>query len=238
MREPVPDLVAQEFLKNFLVAFAGGKLLYTAVREARERLQGWENNFPCASWLPVICQNPTTTPTTWQELCGNSHASVSSNSGVRQSIATVLFSTAIVAASIIGLRYFGTFKIQELQAFDQINRLRPQEEQDSRLLVVEVSEKDIQNTSEPTRGLKSISDRRLAKLLQKLQTYQPRVIGIDIYRDIADSPEKSKQSELTQQLSQENVFAVCKGKDSEHDPQGIKPPIGVPEERQGFTDAK
>lgn len=237
MREPVPDLVAQEFLKNFLVAFAGGKLFYTAVREARERLQGWENDFPCASWLPAICQNPTTLPTTWAELRGNSYSSVHSTSGVRQSIATVLLSTAIVAVSIISLRYLGVFQTQELQAFDQIIRLRPQEEQDSRLLVVEVSEKDIQNLSELRRGPKSISDHKLAQLLEKLQKYQPRVIGIDIYRDIPDFPEKLKQSELTAQLNQENVIAVCKGKDSEHDPHGIKPPVGVPVERQGFTDA-
>ncbi len=237
MREPVPDLVAQEFLKNFLVAFAGGKLFYTAVREARERLQGWENDFPCASWLPVICQNPTTVPITWSELCGNFRDSIHSSSGVRQSIATILLSSAIVALSIIGLRYLGVFQTQELQAFDQIIRLRHQEEQDSRLLVVEVTEKDIQNLSELTRGLKSISDQKLAKLLDKLQTYQPRVIGIDIYRDIPDFQEKLKQSQLTAQLNQENVIAVCKGKDSEHDPQGIKPPIGVPVERQGFTDA-
>ncbi|MBD0303263.1 MAG: CHAT domain-containing protein, partial [Tolypothrix sp. T3-bin4] len=71
MRESVPDLIAQEFLKNFLIAFAGGKPLYLAVREARERLQGWENEFYCASWLPVICQNPTTVPATWQELRDN-----------------------------------------------------------------------------------------------------------------------------------------------------------------------
>ncbi|HAJ62849.1 MAG TPA: hypothetical protein DCP31_29465 [Cyanobacteria bacterium UBA8543] len=58
MREPVPDLVAQEFLKNFLTAFASGKSLYLSVRQAREMLQGLENNFPCATWLPVICQNP------------------------------------------------------------------------------------------------------------------------------------------------------------------------------------
>ncbi len=68
MREGVPDLVAQEFLKNFLVAFAGGKPFYLAVREARERLQGLENDFPCASWLPVICQNPTFETLTWQEM--------------------------------------------------------------------------------------------------------------------------------------------------------------------------
>ncbi|MBV8885741.1 MAG: CHAT domain-containing protein, partial [Chroococcidiopsidaceae cyanobacterium CP_BM_RX_35] len=42
MREPVPDLVAQEFLKHFLTSFTRGKSLYLAVREARERLQSLE----------------------------------------------------------------------------------------------------------------------------------------------------------------------------------------------------
>ena len=58
MRKSVPDLVAQEFLKHFLKIFAQGTSLYLAVREARERLQGIEDQFPCATWLPVICQNP------------------------------------------------------------------------------------------------------------------------------------------------------------------------------------
>ena len=62
MREPVPDRVAQEFLKYFLQAFARGDTLYLSVREARERLQGLENQFPCATWLPVICQNPAEEP--------------------------------------------------------------------------------------------------------------------------------------------------------------------------------
>lgn len=70
MREPVPDGVAQEFLKYFLKAFARGESLYLAVREARERLQAIEDNFPCATWLPVLCQNPAETPPTWQELGG------------------------------------------------------------------------------------------------------------------------------------------------------------------------
>lgn len=70
MREPVPDLVAQEFLQHFLRTFAEGKSFYLAVREARERLQGLEDQFPCASWLPVICQNPAEVPTTWQGLRG------------------------------------------------------------------------------------------------------------------------------------------------------------------------
>lgn len=70
MREPVPDKVAQEFLKYFLEAFAGGESFYLAVRVARERLQGLEEQFPCASWLPMICQNPALVPPTWQGLLG------------------------------------------------------------------------------------------------------------------------------------------------------------------------
>ena len=70
MREAVPDLVAQEFLTHFLQIFAEGQSLYLAVRQARERLQVLEDQFPCATWLPVICQNPAEVPTTWQELLG------------------------------------------------------------------------------------------------------------------------------------------------------------------------
>lgn len=66
MRESVPDRVAQEFLKYFLEAFSRGQSFYLSVREARERLQGIENEFPCASWLPTIYQHPDETPLNWQ----------------------------------------------------------------------------------------------------------------------------------------------------------------------------
>ncbi len=68
MREPVPDQVAQAFLRYFLQAFARGQSVYLAVREARERLQGLEGRYPCATWLPIICQNPSEKPPTWSDL--------------------------------------------------------------------------------------------------------------------------------------------------------------------------
>jgi hypothetical protein len=58
MRESIPDVVAQQFLKGFLTAFTSGKSLSLSVRLAREQLQGLEDRYPCASWLPVIFQNP------------------------------------------------------------------------------------------------------------------------------------------------------------------------------------
>ncbi|MGB3204688.1 MAG: hypothetical protein WBB28_06855, partial [Crinalium sp.] len=68
MREPVPDKVAQEFLKYFLAEFTGGTSLYQAVGIARKKLQAWEHEYPCASWLPVIIQNFLEVPPTWQSL--------------------------------------------------------------------------------------------------------------------------------------------------------------------------
>lgn len=58
MRDVVPDVVAQHFLRSLLTTFAAGTPLYLAAKQARERLQGLEHQYPCASWLPIIWQNP------------------------------------------------------------------------------------------------------------------------------------------------------------------------------------
>ncbi|MBD2778138.1 CHAT domain-containing protein [Iningainema tapete] len=71
MREPVPNLVAQEFFQHFMQAFAVERLpLYLSVQLSRRKLQGLEDEFPGASWLPVICQNPAVEPPTWLKLGG------------------------------------------------------------------------------------------------------------------------------------------------------------------------
>jgi len=70
MREAVTDLVAQNFIEHFLNKFTTGISLYESVNYARQKLQILENNYPCASWLPVIVQNPLETPPTWQNLGG------------------------------------------------------------------------------------------------------------------------------------------------------------------------
>ncbi len=69
MRLPVPNRVAQEFFRYFMQAFAIERLpLYLAVQQARRKLQGVEDEFPGASWLPVICQNPAVEPSSWQKM--------------------------------------------------------------------------------------------------------------------------------------------------------------------------
>ena len=71
MREIVSDDVAQKFLQYFLESYAHQeeKPFYLAVREAREKLSFLERQCPGATWLPVIFQNPSEVPLSWQQLC-------------------------------------------------------------------------------------------------------------------------------------------------------------------------
>ncbi len=69
MRERVPDLIAQEFLKAFLQAFAEGNSFYVSVRKARKDLKDkYDEKIPGVSWFPIICQNKAESPKTWQKL--------------------------------------------------------------------------------------------------------------------------------------------------------------------------
>jgi CHASE2 domain-containing sensor protein len=252
MRLPVPDKVAQEFLKHFLREFADGQSFYLAVRYAREKLQGLESDFPCASWLPVICQNPAEVSPTWKQLRGNTScdrvASVKKNRQPKSlplpqlkslpllqpklNFKTVLISSFIVTSLVMGARWLGLLQGWELQAFDHLMQLRPLEKQDNRILVVTVTEDDFQLPEQQQRK-GSLSDLALARLLEKLESYQPRAIGLDIYRDF---PVDAKYPELATHLRQNgHFFAICKVSEA-NQKSGIAPPPGIPRERQGFSD--
>ena len=255
MREPVPDRVAQEFLKSFLDSFAQGQPFYIAVREARERLQGLENQFPCATWLPVICQNPAEPSLSWQMFTGqalteeNQPADLPTvapeHSHPRQpirlrysalaklalySLATTLATTLAVTAAMLGLRATGLLQSAELRAFDTLMQLRPPEAQDARLLLVTINadERQQYGAELPTIGRLSISDPVLSQVLQKLSS--ARVIGLDLYRDFpASSPQ------LATQYRQDNrLIAVCKARYTGGD--SIAPPPEIQPEQVGFSD--
>jgi hypothetical protein len=110
MREPVPDKVAQEFLKYFLIAYARGESFYLAVKEARSKLQGLEDRYPCASWLPLIVQNPAEIPPAWQQLTKPKNERVSLHkrlTSTKPKLSLVLINSAIVTIAVIGLRALG-----------------------------------------------------------------------------------------------------------------------------------
>jgi serine/threonine protein kinase/CHASE2 domain-containing sensor protein len=68
MKELVPNRVAQLFLRYFMGAYVRGESIYLSLREARERLVTIQDQFPTASWIPVLCQNPAEQAPYWHEL--------------------------------------------------------------------------------------------------------------------------------------------------------------------------
>jgi len=101
MREVISDRVAQEFLKSFLDDLSKNRPFYLAARSARERLQGWESKFPCASWLPVIFQNAAEVPPTWEELCGRKTKNKNFSKVVHKILNQIAVKDKLVAGSLV-----------------------------------------------------------------------------------------------------------------------------------------
>ncbi|MEH2002265.1 MAG: CHASE2 domain-containing protein [Nostoc sp.] len=223
MREPVPDKVAQKFLKHFLEVFSSGQSIYAAVRTARQRLKGIEKEYPGASWLPVISEHPAVVPMTWAKL----------RIPKTRRLGTLLLLSLLITVGVLGVRHQGGLQTWELLFYDKFMRSRPQEKQDSRLLIVTVTEDDLYLPEQKQRS-GSLSNLALAKLLDKLAQLQARTIGLDIYRS---DPVQPNQAFLTTRWkTDDNFFGICKVSDRTQNYPGVPPPKGVSPQRQGFSD--
>ncbi|MBW4474328.1 MAG: CHASE2 domain-containing protein [Stenomitos rutilans HA7619-LM2] len=95
----------------------------------------------------------------------------------------VLLTASGVASCVIMLRLAGVWQPSELGSLDLLFNLRPIEPIDRRVVVIGIDEADLRRV-----GKWPIPDRVMGRLLTKLQSYQPRVIGLDIYRDLPVEP--------------------------------------------------
>jgi len=235
MREVVADKVAHTFLKSFLEAFSRGEPLYLAVREAREKLSGLESEFPCASWLPIIYQNPAEMSPSWRSLYLQSpNGSTDKTHKTSRRLPLFLLTQAGVAIALLAIQSLGWFQALELKVFDQLMRLRPKEDRDPRIVVVQVTEEDVRSQPGAEERVGSLSDEALLAALTQLASLAPRLIGLDIYRDF---PVRADQPVLKTMLADtENLRVVCKGSDEPMNEQGLPPPPEVPPERVGFSD--
>jgi CHASE2 domain-containing sensor protein len=117
----------------------------------------------------------------------------------------------------------------ELDAYDRFVRSRPDEGLDERLLVVGISEEDIQRRKEFP-----LHDGTLAEVLEKLLTYEPRAIGIDIARDVPQGPAAGRAKLIQVLKKSDRISAGCLL--SSADQPGVPAAPGVPSERVGFAD--
>lgn len=95
----------------------------------------------------------------------------------------VLVAAPTVAGLLIILRSAGCLQLLELVALDRFFHLRPPEPRDDRIIIVGISESDIQKV-----GKWTFPDAVIAQLLEKIKQQQPKAIGLDIYRDLPVEP--------------------------------------------------
>jgi CHASE2 domain-containing sensor protein/two-component sensor histidine kinase len=134
----------------------------------------------------------------------------------------------IAITFIVLLRLFGTLQFLELTAFDALMRSRPQEPRDDKILIVGINEEDIKTYNYP------IPDRQLALLLQTLKSYQPAVVGLDIFRDLPQEPGHQEFVEVLK--TTKNLIAVDKILGDKSD-QTVNPPPALPISQVGFSDS-
>ncbi|MGV0028207.1 CHASE2 domain-containing protein [Phormidesmis priestleyi] len=135
----------------------------------------------------------------------------------------------VIIVGVIVARLTGSLQFLELVTLDKFLRLRPPEPRDERMVIVGITEADIQRTR-----TYPIPDRVLAELIQRLQTYQPSAIGLDIVRDVPVEPGHAALTSLFR--SSKNVIGV---EIALPDRSGftVAPPPNLPPEQVGFADA-
>jgi CHASE2 domain-containing sensor protein len=140
----------------------------------------------------------------------------------------MVLASAIASGVTVGVRSLGWLQSWELQTFDLLMQLRPNEAADQRILLVTITEEDVQSQPAQERGGSSLSDRSLAQLLEKLEQYEPRVIGLDIYRD---RPVGDGYKTLAAWMRKsDRFFTIC-----HYGNAGVNPPPEIPPVRQGFN---
>jgi diguanylate cyclase (GGDEF)-like protein len=139
---------------------------------------------------------------------------------------SILIATLLATTLITGAKSLGGLQRFELFIYDSLVRLKRDEGQDPRLIVVGITETDIQKYGHP------LSDGEVAEVLQIIQRHNPKVVGLDIYRKTEHPP---GLADLKTQLSASNLIAIT---NVGTDPSigEVPPPDSVPWERVGFND--
>lgn len=133
----------------------------------------------------------------------------------------ILIATPSAVIVVLLLRLSGLLQMLELAALDRMFSLRSLEPVDSRIVIVEINESDVQKLGK--RGHWPIPDGLLAKILENIKQHKPSAIGLDLYRDL---PVGSGHDSLVKVFeSTPNLVGVQKVAESDDSSAVAPPPV-------------
>lgn len=145
-------------------------------------------------------------------------ARVLRNPGVKAGVATL-----VVAAVIILLRGQGWMQPAELLAYDMLRVAWAGHARSDRVVLIGATEKDI--TAGDAEGNRRwgwpLRDGKLAQVLERLASWQPRAIVVDLYRDVPEPP-GTEELDAVLKRHPEILWVFKLKEDADH--PGIPPP--------------
>ncbi|MBE7384698.1 MAG: CHASE2 domain-containing protein [Leptolyngbya sp. SIO1E4] len=140
----------------------------------------------------------------------------------------VVLPGAAIVALVVLIRLSGFLQTQEWETFDTFMRMRPPVTPEPRVVMVGIDEADLNRI-----GGYPVSDLTLAKAIDILERYSPRVIGLDLFRDLPIEP----GHELLQQRfkTYDNIVGAEVALNQD-DLLNIGGPPALTPERVGFVD--
>lgn len=139
---------------------------------------------------------------------------------------TILVTSLGVTVLVLLARELKWLQRWELRAYDEMMLLRPLEPPDKRILLVTVTDKDLQQQKNP------LSDETINQLLKKIQSYQPRVIGLHTSLYI----QNIQKTNLAAGIPKDNIIVGCAFKGMNETATEIPPPPNFAEDNIGFSD--
>jgi CHASE2 domain-containing sensor protein/class 3 adenylate cyclase len=139
----------------------------------------------------------------------------------RNTAVLVFIGAHLVVAIIIVARNHGWLQPVELLAYDTLRVAwagqPPAKPADSRIFLIGATDEDIARWGWPLR------DATLAEILERVASWRPRAIGVDLYRDIPEPPGTEQLTAL--QRAHPEIFWAFKLKDRAR--PGIRPPAAM-----------
>ncbi|MEE4296472.1 MAG: EAL domain-containing protein [Wenzhouxiangella sp.] len=145
---------------------------------------------------------------------------------VPANVQAILIAVIVATLVVSAVQRTGLLERLELDAFDALIRSIPDRGPNERLLIVSVSEADTARLGYP------LSDEVLARAIAELRRHGPRVVAVDLYRNIAYPP---GADQLAEQFRARNVVGI---RFIGSDPLNgqVPAPPALPSEQVGFSD--
>ncbi|NJM21866.1 MAG: CHASE2 domain-containing protein [Richelia sp. SM1_7_0] len=145
-----------------------------------------------------------------------------SNSWLR----TILVTSLGVTVLVLLARELKWLQRWELRAYDEMMVLRSSQPPDKRILLVTVTDKDLQQQKN------ALSDETINQLLNKIQSYQPRLIGLHTSLYIKNI----QKTNLAAGIPKDNIIVGCVFQGMDKTATEIPPPPNFAEDNIGFND--